>query len=137
MVLCDLDRFKKLNDTHGHAAGDRALRLFATTLKKTLPPSMLVSRFGGEEFVVLMPRTDQATAVKLLETLRQALRTAIAEAGVVTFTSSFGVAGTWMGSADLKGLLEAADEALYRAKEEGRDRICCAGALPSLQVAAG
>jgi diguanylate cyclase (GGDEF)-like protein len=136
VALCDLDRFKLLNDTHGHAAGDRALRLFATTVRRTLPESMLVSRFGGEEFVVVMPMTEQSRAVSWLESVRTALKAAITEAGVVAFTCSFGIAGTWSGATDLAALLEEADEALYRAKEEGRDRIVCAGG-GAIQMATG
>lgn len=83
----------------------------------------------------MMPQTSQHAAVEWLETVRRALRGAIAEAGCVSFTCSFGVAGTWSGTSDLKALLESADEALYRAKEEGRDRIVCAGGA-ALQMAA-
>ena len=122
LAMCDLDHFKRLNDTHGHAAGDRALRLFASVLNKQLPDA-IIGRHGGEEFVVAFPDRHLDEALTELEDIRPALDEAIGRSGVPRFTCSIGLTHTTRQGHELPDLLEAADGLLYRAKENGRDRI--------------
>ncbi|MFZ5476273.1 MAG: diguanylate cyclase [Myxococcota bacterium] len=131
VAIGDLDQFKVLNDTHGHGTGDRALRLFAHTLRASLRPEDIAGRHGGEEFVVLLPGSTEDEAAAALERVRAALRAALARSDVPSFTVSFGVAGTEPG-ATAESLLEAADRALYRAKREGRDRVVVAGEVEAV-----
>ena len=129
VVMADLDQFKRLNDTHGHEVGDRALRLYASTLRSTAREDDLVSRYGGEEFLIVMPGVDAAGAVQVLERAQAALGEAVGRAHVPVFTASYGVTDSTR-SDDLRELILAADRALYQAKEGGRDRIVTA--TPSL-----
>ena len=124
VAIGDLDRFKRINDTRGHAAGDRALVAVAAAIRAGVRNQDAVARWGGEEFVVLLPDTDLAGAAHVAEKLRAAVA-----ALPVTFddepmalTVSFGVAQQVPG-APFDRTLAAADRALYRAKEEGRDRV--------------
>ncbi len=126
IAIADLDGFKVLNDTHGHAVGDRALRLFAHTLAASIRPQDEAARFGGEEFVVLLPGADLEAATAVLERVRVALRRALHDADLPPFTSSFGVAASARGAAPAE-VLEAADRALYAAKRAGRDRVVVCG----------
>lgn len=132
LVMCDLDHFKSLNDTHGHETGDRALRLFARVLKETVRTDDIVARFGGEEFVIALTRSTSDQATKLLERVQSALSAAILQASVPSFTASFGVAVHDEGSMPLEDVLRAADGALYQAKSTGRNRIVVTGQLNSL-----
>ena len=120
VVIADLDKFKQLNDTHGHEAGDRALRLFAQTAKQTLRDNDLIARWGGEEFVIVLPELDRFQAVNVLDRVRHDL--AVAHPGeTARFTASFGIADS--GQADtVEELLNIADGGLYAAKQAGRDR---------------
>jgi len=125
-VMADLDKFKLLNDAHGHEAGDRALRLFARVLRAGLGKDDLVGRLGGEEFGMVLSDVTEDRAVLVLDRLRAALSEAI-DGGTPRFTASFGVCGT-DGQSGFEDLLRTADKALYRAKREGRDRVVAAGA---------
>lgn len=125
-AMADLDHFKRLNDTHGHGGGDRALRSFAQLLKATLRPTDVIARYGGEEFALLLPDCSTEDAVRTLDRVRGALAAHCARGGGPTFTVSFGVSEFPRHGADLEALLKAADSALYRAKQEGRDRVCVA-----------
>ena len=127
VVMCDLDHFKMLNDTHGHAAGDAALRVFAEALRCTLRESDLMGRWGGEEFAVALVDADVAIAVDLVHRLRERLATLLQLAQGPRFTCSFGVVDSSM-SRHTDQLIRLADIALYRAKAQGRDRACVADA---------
>jgi diguanylate cyclase (GGDEF)-like protein len=129
LVVCDLDRFKMLNDTHGHAAGDNALRLFADTVRSVLRAEDIAARWGGEEFTLVLPGTDAAGAAETAERIRQSLAKRLLEARGPVFTSSYGVSDSSMGGS-FEDLLRLADDALYRAKEAGRDRVCIASQGP-------
>ena len=121
LAIADLDRFKLLNDTFGHAAGDRALRHFSQVVRETVRESDIVARFGGEEFVIALPDGDTETAIATLEAIRTAL--ASSHTGEhPAFTSSFGVTDSTMADS-LEELLGLADAGLYGAKDAGRDTI--------------
>jgi diguanylate cyclase (GGDEF)-like protein len=126
LLLIDIDLFKRVNDTHGHLVGDQVLIGVATTLRSQLRDYDITGRFGGEEFVVLLPGTDTVEACRVAERLRNWVRrlSVPAEDGTVGVTVSIGVALFRRHGEDLIELLTAADLALYRAKESGRDRIC-------------
>ncbi|MFI6323325.1 GGDEF domain-containing protein [Nonomuraea sp. NPDC050556] len=131
LLIVDIDHFKRVNDTYGHLVGDQVLAGVAATLRTQLRDYDVVGRFGGEEFVVLLPRADVAEARRVAERLRTRVgRMAVpADDAMITVTISAGVAIMSMHGNDLIELLAAADLALYRAKELGRDRIC----LPATQ----
>ncbi len=120
--ICDLDRFKNLNDTYGHDTGDRALRLFARTLRNTVRSADLVSRHGGEEFVVVMPYADSVIATAVLDRVRLELLSVVGDGRTPAFTVSAGIADTTE-SGDYQALLGLADERLLEAKRSGRDRV--------------
>ena len=121
LVLADVDHFKKVNDTHGHATGDAVLRAVAQALVGGCRVTDLVGRFGGEEFLLLMPETDLAGARVASEKLRERVQ---AMAGPVPVTMSFGVVSPAQYFSTMEEALNAADQALYRAKAEGRNRVC-------------
>ena len=123
VAMCDLDHFKHLNDTHGHATGDRALRVFSGVLRAELPDGAVIGRHGGEEFVVVLPGVHLDEAFGHLEDVREALAEAIGRSGLPVFTCSFGLTHTSRQGHRLETLIEGADALLYRAKEAGRDRI--------------
>jgi diguanylate cyclase (GGDEF)-like protein len=122
LAMGDLDHFKRLNDTHGHDAGDRALRLFARTTLRVLRSEDLICRFGGEEFVFVFPERTVTETVAALERLRHEVLLALTAGTVPGFTASFGVAHSHQ-APSLDELCRIADAALFRAKREGRDRI--------------
>lgn len=125
-VMSDLDRFKSVNDEHGHQAGDAVLRQFAAILKKTAREIDVVGRYGGEEFIVLLPGTVLDAAVTFAERVRKDVEshTFVFDGGSIRRTVSFGVAG-WPHPRieSCEGLVRAADDALYVAKETGRNRV--------------
>jgi diguanylate cyclase (GGDEF)-like protein len=135
VLVIDMDYFKQLNDTYGHLAGDDALRAVARALSEELRGYDAVGRFGGEEFVALLPAVDAMTAANVAERIRGRIErldvTVKRHAGAVTHigvTASIGVAGAW-GAADLDDLLRDADAALYRAKGGGRNTVRQASAV--------
>ncbi len=121
LAIADLDQFKLLNDTYGHAAGDRALRLFAQVVHSVVREQDLVARWGGEEFVIVLPDVDRLAAEQVLERLRTTL------AGAHTgdqprFTASFGLTDSRVADS-FEQLLAIADNGLYRSKQAGRDCV--------------
>ncbi len=126
-VVIDIDHFKHINDRHGHAGGDLTLVDVADRIRNACRSGDIVARWGGEEFVMLLPETDSTQACALAERLRQAFADApvpVGEGAAVTITASFGVA-VREGPMSLDQLLQAADSALYLAKDAGRDCVVC------------
>lgn len=126
LVLLDIDHFKRINDTWGHEAGDRVLRHIGATLREALRQTDSVSRFGGEEFVVLMPGLPHSEAVAAAERMRCMVESLPIE-GLPQVTASFGVASLGPGERGER-LFAHADAALYRAKARGRN--CVLGFAP-------
>lgn len=122
LVLADLDHFKRVNDTYGHTAGDRVLQSFAQACTATVRSTDLVGRYGGEEFVLLVPGASLDRAERMAQEISRRLAETSAGAGVVMPTASYGIAVYDERSSDLDEVIEAADEALYRAKSLGRNR---------------
>ncbi len=128
IAMCDVDKFKSINDTFGHPAGDAVLQGFAEVLQKMVRSVDSVFRFGGEEFVTLMPKTTPDEAAMVMERVRVALsecRWPRHPERVVT--ASFGIAMSEIGVLDARAVLASADKALYAAKEGGRNRVMVAG----------
>jgi diguanylate cyclase (GGDEF)-like protein len=126
IAIADLDHFKDLNDTYGHEAGDRALRLFAKTLKDNLRPDDIPARYGGEEFVVLLPDTNILDAKAALERLQESLSNDVQRSGTIPFTASWGLTDNTAGST-FDEMVAVADAALYAAKRAGRNCIMVDG----------
>ncbi len=125
LLLVDVDHFKRVNDNYGHLIGDEVLRALASELRQQVRESDVVGRFGGEEFTVLLPRTDDADAYAIAERLRaSAGRMSVSAADArIRVTVSIGVAVLGQHGHDLFELLAAADVALYKAKDAGRDQV--------------
>ena len=123
LLLLDLDRFKQVNDTAGHQAGDRVLKAFSDLVTGTIRQGDLFGRIGGEEFACLLLDCAMPRALHVAERLRHAFET-LGETGLPAMaTVSIGVAAPSEGERDLHALLAAADRALYRAKAKGRNRV--------------
>ncbi len=130
VLMMDLDHFKRLNDEFGHAAGDFSLRQIGQFLQANVRAEDIACRFGGEEFVVILPKASTEHTRRRAESLRLGIRGLRAEHGGPSFpmmTMSVGVAAYPQHGATGESLLRAADDALYRAKAEGRDRVVVAG----------
>lgn len=128
LLMLDIDHFKDINDTHGHNAGDISLQMFATHCQEALREIDIIGRVGGDEFVIILPETDVAGAHELAERLCQSIasQTMTTEKGAsIGLTVSIGLTTLAVGGeANLDSLLSQADEALYRAKSFGRNRVC-------------
>lgn len=124
LLVLDLDRFKTINDTHGHEVGDRVLRSFADVMRMSVRSEDLVFRLGGEEFCMILPGADVAEAMATADRIRRtfALSFVVAEAQDIRATVSIGVASC-EGGTPLEALLAAADTALYEAKRAGRNKV--------------
>jgi diguanylate cyclase (GGDEF)-like protein len=129
LIMCDIDFFKAYNDTYGHQSGDDSLRQVANTLN-SVPgrPGDLVARYGGEEYVVILPETDSQSAKFLAEKMRSRVESLgiihVSSQVCEVLTISLGVATTIPTSGSLPDeLVSAADQALYEAKKEGRNRV--------------
>ena len=134
LVVGDLDRFKAVNDTHGHAVGDAVLVDVAYVIRKELRAFDLAYRLGGEEFLVVLPGATAAEASAIAERLREAVERH--PAGGLDVTMSFGIASSGGGAFAYEVTFAAADAALYRAKQSGRNRVEASGPLQALSVAA-
>jgi len=124
LLLLDLDHFKRVNDTHGHAIGDEVLASVATAVSRRLGPRDLFCRYGGEEFAALLPGASPELAGIVAERVLRAVRavTVWTPSGPLRPTTSIGIATASIESIDLGALMRCADIALYRAKRGGRDR---------------
>jgi diguanylate cyclase (GGDEF)-like protein len=125
--MIDIDHFKRLNDSLGHLQGDRCLRLIANTIRHNLRGKDIVVRYGGEEFVLVLPGTDAERAAEIAGRIRVAI------AGLEhqnpgsphrIVTASIGVAMVESHPVNIEALIERADAALYRAKNDGRNTVC-------------
>jgi diguanylate cyclase (GGDEF)-like protein len=128
LIVTDIDHFKRVNDTYGHAVGDKVIRALGEILRGLKRGTDIVARFGGEEFCILCEETDARGAVLLAERVREQLgqRTFESELGSFNVTCSLGVAAYPDDAADDGQLFELADKALYGAKQSGRNRVCVA-----------
>jgi two-component system cell cycle response regulator len=125
IVMLDIDHFKNLNDNHGHMAGDAVLREFTGRITASLRPYDAVGRYGGEEFLVVLPGCTSESGVRHAERLRGLITNNSFDTseGRHTVSCSLGVASISPGPNDPDSLIRAADAALYRAKRNGRDRV--------------
>lgn len=124
LLMLDIDRFKQVNDTYGHPAGDRVIKSLARLLKQRLRETDMVGRYGGEEFAVILSNTDGRTAVRVLDDIRKDFSRLhhLADSKEFSVTFSCGVADVSC-FGDATKLCDAADKALYRAKHAGRNRV--------------
>ncbi len=126
LAMLDVDHFKEFNDTHGHAAGDLALKTVADTLKTALRRSDVVARFGGEEILMVLPGTTVEAAIDKMEQVRVKIGLAdiaLPRGGSARVTVSIGVASTASDGPAIDALLDAADDRMYDAKRAGRNRV--------------
>ena len=128
LMILDLDHFKKINDTHGHQAGDRVLVRFAKEISEHIRSTDMAGRYGGEEFCVFLPEADLSQAESVAEKLRSAVA-ALSFDGEKTFSITCSIGVTVMGEedADIAAVIRRADEALYRAKDSGRNKVVTCG----------
>lgn len=128
MAIVDLDHFKEVNDTHGHQYGDEVLRKIAWLLADNLRGYDLLGRYGGEEFLLVLPETSRDEAIEACERLRLAVEAHAFRGREAPFSMTISIGIAWKG-AETKGkfdqLFNAADQCLYRAKEGGRNRVVC------------
>ena len=125
LILIDIDYFKKINDTYGHQAGDNVLQQIADIIKKSIRGSDYAARFGGEEFMVILPETESTKAVELAERIRKTLENEIipiSEQESIHVTTSIGIA-TSHKNITTQTLMKSVDEALYKAKDNGRNQV--------------
>ena len=125
LLMVDIDHFKKINDTHGHQAGDAVLRELAARLRNSLRPYDVLGRYGGEEFLVLLPGTDFIDARAVAERARAAIESQAFDAAgtAIRVTVSIGVASATGGAETMENFIGRADKALYTAKNAGRNRV--------------
>ena len=131
ILAIDIDHFKQVNDAHGHAVGDQVLTTLAHLLKKQSRCDDLLARFGGEEFVLLLPQTDTEQALNYAERVRQAVAEQPIETSAdhyLNLTVSIGVAAIELSNDNIESALNRADEALYEAKHNGRNQVCLSAA---------
>lgn len=130
VIMLDVDHFKRINDNYGHAVGDDVLRMIAKILRDAVRPGDSVVRYGGEEFLVLLPEADRSVGMQVAERLRSSVAEVSAQQASKTQPVthiSLGVALLLPGHSGLGDLINDADKALYRAKSQGRNRVCIQG----------
>lgn len=125
VVMIDSDNLKQINDTHGHHSGNRLLQHLVRCIQEQLRGADILARFGGDEFIVLLPETNSKGAMDVAERIRRAVENSHFDVGSVdvSITVSLGVAGYPEDGSNLESILEKADKAMYRAKQRGRNRI--------------
>lgn len=133
-IMADVDYFKKINDSHGHVAGDQVLREVARRLKQGLRDYDVLCRYGGEEFLIMLPHTGEFEAMEVAQRLRQSvisLPVTIEDIGPIAVTMSFGVATSTALNEPEQAVIARADEALYEAKRGGRNQVVLNGMAPN------
>ncbi|MDH3342730.1 MAG: GGDEF domain-containing protein [Gammaproteobacteria bacterium] len=121
IIMCDIDHFKKINDTYGHDVGDKALKTFSEMINKNIREVDMFARWGGEEFMILMPNVNTDNAYSVAEKLRKAVASAkIESAGSIT--ASFGVTDL-NPDESIDSFIKRVDQAMYRAKDNGRNKV--------------
>ncbi|WP_455210654.1 GGDEF domain-containing protein, partial [Kaarinaea lacus] len=125
IAVFDLDHFKTVNDRYGHPVGDKVLQAVTNTVLQSIRRCDYFFRYGGEEFLLLLPHTDTSVAIKVLDRCRKAIeaQNLVIDSYKIPITASFGLAGYPDEEADMEALIRKADEALYAAKNSGRNRI--------------
>jgi diguanylate cyclase (GGDEF)-like protein len=122
--MLDIDNFKKINDTKGHLCGDNVLKSIGETLAKRLRNSDRIGRYGGEEFLIILPEQTLDNGLIVAEKLRELISMIKVEScGIESVTASIGVA-LWKKDEPVESILSRADKAMYLAKESGRNRVC-------------
>lgn len=126
LVMCDIDHFKRVNDDYGHPVGDEVLRWVADIFRKSLRKADMISRYGGEEFAIILLNTGREQASAIAEKLRRGIEEShfLYRESRIPITLSFGVSSFGVDSRQFAGLIESADRALYKAKSQGRNRVC-------------
>ena len=133
LILCDIDNFKEINDTHGHEMGDRALEIISTTLKTILRKTDLAGRHGGDEFMLILPETSIKGAESLAEKILATVRTTdlrLKDGRSLRLSMSIGISSLEAGTDTTDSFIKRADEAMYASKQRGRDRISTAKPYP-------
>ena len=134
VIMLDIDHFKTFNDTYGHEVGDLLLKAMGSFLQQQVRGGDIVCRYGGEEFILILPGAGEQETLQRAEQLRAGVKTIVIQNGSIdppSVSISLGVAVYPGAGRNTTRLLKAVDEALYRAKRDGRDRVCLAGDLPS------
>ena len=128
IAILDADHFKKVNDTHGHIVGDFVLKKLATLFQQNIRREELLGRYGGEEFVVVMPEVDSSGAFQLAEKLRKTVEGTVFKSGEAELPVTISVGVATLGDEEsVKAFLDTADQALYKSKEDGRNRVTIGG----------
>lgn len=122
VIMADIDNFKRINDSYGHLKGDEVILAFTAVLNECVRSADFVARFGGEEFFIILPETDRAGAELLAERIRVAMQAKKIEGVPYPVTASFGLTEVLKNDA-LERIVQRADQALYQAKEAGRNRV--------------
>ncbi|WP_169737805.1 GGDEF domain-containing protein [Curvibacter gracilis] len=133
VMVVDVDHFKRVNDSYGHQAGDRALSQIAATLQASIRKADFIGRYGGEEFIVLLQASDPEATTLLARRLCQAVETRSSDAQTPRCTVSIGVAVVQQGDETIEPVIGRADQALYEAKAAGRNRVRLAGTEPTVK----
>ena len=128
IAILDADHFKKVNDTHGHIVGDFVLKKLATLFQQNIRREELLGRYGGEEFVVVMPEVDSSGAFQLAEKLRKTVESTVFKSGEAELPITISVGVATLGAEEsVKAFIDTADQALYKSKEDGRNRVTIGG----------